>query len=107
MTGIPAQYVAPEEWDKSDGADYPAGAFTIVELKGGGREMLFNCPSGDGSECAIALRPTTERPSWDFSGTLEKPTLNPSVHRQFFRRDGSSLKTIWHGWLRDGVWQSC
>lgn len=34
---------------------------------------------------------------WSLSGTLEKPTLNPSLH----------WVGVWHGWLRDGNLISC
>lgn len=46
--------------------------------------------------------------SWDWNGDVEKPTLSPSVHalpaepkNQYPGRIG------WHGWLRNGIWESC
>lgn len=36
-------------------------------------------------------------PSWQWNGSLDKPTLTPSVHH----------RGHWHGWLTDGVWRSC
>ena len=38
-----------------------------------------------------------ERVKWQLSGTLEKPTLSPSVH----------WVGVWHGWLKDGFLKSC
>ena len=99
-----ALFVPYDDWD--DGGDHPPGAFTVETFADGHREMLFKCPSGDGAECAIALRPCSERPSWEFNGDMERPTLSPSVHRQFKRGDGV-MGTIWHGWLRNGEWVSC
>ncbi|RKR02688.1 DUF6527 family protein [Maricaulis maris] len=100
-----AAFVPLAEWN--DGGDHPPGSFTIEEMVDGTKEMLFKCPSGDGAECAIKLRPCAETPSWEFSGDLTSPTLHPSVHRQFKRRGTGALGTIWHGWLRNGEWVSC
>lgn len=101
----PAVFIPYEEWE--DGADHPPGAFTIEEFQDGTREMLFKCPSGDGAECAIKLRPCDSRPSWEFNGDLAKPTLHPSVHRQYRRSGSGAYGTIWHGWLQNGEWKSC
>jgi hypothetical protein len=100
-----AVFIPYEEWE--DGADHPPGAFTIEVFKDGSREMLFKCPSGDGAECGIKLRPCAEQPSWEFNDDLDSPTLHPSVHRQYRRTDTGGMGTIWHGWLKNGEWKSC
>lgn len=100
----PAIYVPPDEWD--DGDCHPPGAFTIETLSDGTRELLYNCPS-DGVEGLLRLRPCgSARPSWEFNGDLQSPTLTPSVHR-IAQLTAGGTKTIWHGWLRDGQWVSC
>jgi hypothetical protein len=99
-----AVFVPYEDWN--DGEGHPPGAFTIETWNCGTKAMLYNCPS-DGSEGLLRLRPCNgERPSWEFNGDLDRPALTPSVHRVFKRGDGSQ-STIWHGWLRNGRWESC
>ncbi len=39
----------------------------------------------------------SSRPKWKLSGTLEKPTLSPSLH----------WIGVWHGFLKDGRLESC
>lgn len=99
----PAVFVPLEEWNDGDG--HPPGAFTVETWACGQRAMLYNCAS-DGSECLLRLRPCTAIPSWEFNGDTSRPTLSPSVDRQYTRRDGTK-GSIWHGWLSDGEWKSC
>jgi len=58
--------------------------------------MIYVCPCGCGRIGAIPIRPA-ESPSWAWDGNRDAPTLNPSVHDVGH----------WHGWLRNGVWESC
>jgi hypothetical protein len=99
----PAVFVPAEDWN--DGEGHPPGAFTVETLTNGERMMAYNCPS-DGREGWLRLRPCEERPSWDFNDDYDRPTLNPSVHRQR-HRTGGPIETVWHGWLRNGEWVSC
>lgn len=66
-----------------DGERFPAG-------------MIYCCPCGCGVTGALRFRPAAS-PSWEWDGNLEKPTLSPSVHHVGH----------WHGYLRNGVWESC
>ena len=44
------------------------------------------------------------RPVWKISGTKEKPTLHPSINAL----DHDDLnKSVWHGWLKNGRFESC
>lgn len=58
--------------------------------------MIYACPCGCGATGALAFRPRPS-PSWEWDGNREAPTLSPSVHHVGH----------WHGWLRNGVWESC
>jgi hypothetical protein len=60
--------------------------------------MNFICPCGCGALSPLHFdndEPTD--PSWTWDGNRQKPTLHPSVH----------WVGHWHGWLRNGVWESC
>jgi len=67
----------------SDGDRYPGG-------------VIYNCPCGCGATGALRFRPAAS-PSWEWDGNTDAPTLSPSVHHVGH----------WHGWLRNGVWESC
>jgi len=59
--------------------------------------MIYLCPCGCGASNALRFRPSSpEHPSWEWDGNLDAPTLLPSVHRVGH----------WHGWLKNGVWES-
>ena len=78
------------------------GSFHIDLTQGGPKcaAFWFFCPCGcDGpSRIPIGLRVKPETaPSWSWNGSLSEPTLSPSVHQ---------LNCGWHGWLRDGYWES-
>ena len=69
-----------------------------------GDDFWYCCPCGCRSIGALRVGighkpPHTEndRATWEWNGSLESPTLSPSVHHVGH----------WHGWLRNGVWESC
>lgn len=77
-----------------------AGAFEFTTYQGEIAGMIYVCPCGCGREGYLrfrgAPRPPEEadRPSWEWDGNREAPTLSPSVlHRDH-----------WHGYLRAGMW---
>lgn len=78
------------------------GSFHIDLTQGGPKcaAFWFFCPCGcEGlSRITVGLchKPAQE-PSWSWNGKLSEPTLSPSV---------SQLNCGWHGWLRDGYWES-
>lgn len=83
------------------GAQRDAGTFRITDPDEE-REQFFwyHCPCGCGLRASILVgngfKPA-DSPSWNWNGSREKPTLQPSIHH----------RDHWHGWLTDGVWRSC
>ena len=80
-----------------------AGSFRVSStLEEGGSQLLwYCCPCGCGSIAAITVgnrfKPTpVYGASWEWNGDEEAPTLQPSVHHIGH----------WHGWLRNGMWES-
>ena len=57
----------------------------------------------------IPIRPYNgSSDSWDWDGNVEKPTLTPSVHALPAEPKGDYPGRIgWHGFLRNGRWESC
>lgn len=80
--------------------------------------MLVRCPCGCGDVWRFKFRHATAgRPSWEWSGVLDRPTLNPSLHmlegdpdapenEHAKRREDFKMRTHWHGWLRAGEFVS-
>lgn len=62
--------------------------------------MPFKCPCGCGIVAGVSLKPANPN-GWEWNGSKDKPTLSPSV----LIKDGDGEH--WHGWLRDGIWESC
>ena len=78
------------------------GSFRIAdEQVGAPAHLWFFCPCGCGALSSIRIgervKPAPE-PSWSWNGNRTSPTLEPSVRQ---------LNCGWHGWLRDGYWESC
>lgn len=76
-----------------------AGA-VYFDLIGEETAMWFRCPCGCGDFSRIRVgrdAKPAQSPSWNWNGSLNEPTLVPSVNQ---------LKCGWHGWLRDGYWES-
>ena len=66
----------------------------------GNHEMWFCCPCGCGAFSRIPVGENVkpdQSPSWKWNGSKTEPTLEPSVNQ---------LNCGWHGWLRDGYWES-
>jgi len=63
-------------------------------------EFIYLCPCGCGVVGRLLIgkghKPGGTRPSWRWNGSLTEPTLSPSVHHIGH----------WHGWLRNGYWES-
>lgn len=60
----------------------------------------YACPCGCGASGAVRVQAGTKpakSPSWAWNGSYDAPTLTPSVYHIGH----------WHGWLRNGVWESC
>lgn len=95
---IKAKHIADQEqFQQRRGA----GLFRVGPVgKDGEQWSLYCCPC----ECCAAsslstgngFKPAVD-PSWMSSGSCDQPTLHPSVNHIGH----------WHGWLRNGVWESC
>lgn len=98
---VRAQY--RKDTDDVDGLPTPPGIFEYYtagnsEIAG----MVYVCPCGCGARGALDFRlrpgdkrPDPGRPSWEWDGNSEEPTLTPSVHHVGH----------WHGYLRKGMWE--
>jgi len=62
--------------------------------------LAFRCPCGCGSEGWLNTVPVGPDSGWKFTGTVDAPTLHPSVFN-------TGMPCRWHGWLRNGEWVSC
>ena len=63
--------------------------------------MWFFCPCGCGLQGCIRVghgfKPASDGASWNWDGNAGSATLHPSVNQVGH----------WHGWLRNGYWESC
>lgn len=83
-----------------EGEGLQAGAFEPVENSEGLLGLRFRCPCGCDNESWVNTKPVGPDQGWTFSGTLDNPTLHPSVFN-------TGMPCRWHGWLRNGEWVSC
>ena len=101
---IPATHLP--NWDDFRDPNKPskglvAGGFHVEPPDSDGeQDFYYYCPCGCGRVAPLVVgngfKPEIS-PSWRWNGSFDKPTLFPSVWHQGH----------WHGWLRDGVWESC
>lgn len=61
--------------------------------------LAFACPCGCGNVGMLPVRDGFSRPKWNWDGSLDAPTLTPSVLRL--------TPCAWHGHLIKGVWTRC
>lgn len=87
------------DWDRRDGIP---GAFGVL-TEGSVITFVYCCPCGCGQQIGLPIRAATDpaptRPAWLWNGSLDSPTLTPSIRRL----DGC----LWHGFLTGGQWQPC
>lgn len=88
----PVPFVAVDEIVK----DSPPGSAEYWPSGGG---FNFRCPCGCKAVGGVRLEGDG---AWQWDGNREKPTISPSVLLYGGLSDGH-----WHGWLRNGVWESC
>ena len=98
MTEIRTQPVTATRVDDIDDTSNTPGAFEYftAALSDAVAGMIFNCPCGCGKQRSLSFE-AAESPRWQWDGNHDAPTLSPSVH----------WVGHWHGWLRNGVWESC
>lgn len=65
--------------------------------------MLFGCPCGCGDLKSVDFRGHVERrPSWEWDGNKDSPTLHPSINILQLDEHGNRCGEHWHGWLKNG-----
>lgn len=93
-------YTAEGRWLRDDLP--PGAAAWLADTTGREHACLeFICPCGCGTVHALSIRRAglTERPSWEWDGNVEKPTLSPSI--------ACTTPCKWHGFLKAGVFEEC
>jgi hypothetical protein len=66
----------------------------------GARAMLFECP---GCDCPHVIRVAgDEHPVWTFNGSLDKPTVSPSI---LVTSTWKGIPTVCHSFIKDGMIQ--
>ncbi len=79
--------------------DTPPGAIRYWQGDDGSPGgFYFRCPCGCKSVGGVRLAGAG---AWSWDGNRERPTVSPSV--LLHGADGGH----WHGWLRNGIWESC
>ncbi|HEV7278378.1 MAG TPA: DUF6527 family protein [Devosiaceae bacterium] len=95
---VPARHFP--SYERFDDELVAGSIFVAPVAEGQPQEFWYCCPCGCGITAPLRVgrgfKPAAG-PSWNWNGSLEAPTLYPSVHHQGH----------WHGWLRNGVWESC
>lgn len=115
-TGIPVTVIEAADKDDPNGSTFELLTATPGAIRywrddeRGVTGFTHSCPCGCGALGTINLTgPAGERPMWTNSGTREKPTLSPSIgfgkgcDYLGLEADGYH----WHGYIRDGIWESC
>lgn len=67
--------------------------------------IMFRCPCGCGDMFGAVCQPAVAE-GWIFSGTLDRPTLRPSLDFKD-KTDPTCRRSHWHGYLTDGVFTHC
>lgn len=90
-----------EQFQADYGPGRMPGSFRVDPPDNDGEQYFWCvCPCGCGNIWPLTVgngfKPA-DGPSWQWNGSLDKPTLTPSVHQEGH----------WHGYLTDGIWSSC
>lgn len=92
-------YVVRAEQDVPDAA--AAGVLHLIEDDKGQHWLaVMGCPCGCGATIQLPMTPPA-RPCWQFRGTIQKPTLWPSVRRAAGCRSHFILRGGFVQWCRD------
>lgn len=103
LAGVPIQIVDRDAVDFDNLQPGQAWWSKEVGTSEGTMRLTFVCPGGCGDigGCrAFNGKQPEPRPSWDWNGNLDKPTLRPSI---LSPRDSGGCG--WHGYLTDGVFK--
>ena len=68
--------------------------------EGGARRISFRCPCGCGDLCNIRVRDDGQNidGAWGWDKNYDRPTCTPSI---------AVNGNHWHGYLKDGIFESC
>ena len=100
----PARLVNDMDFD----GPVPTGAFEFFDGPGPDAGILFGCPCGCGEMRSVSFRTYNgRRPSWNWDGNRECPTLTPSINILQFDEAGQQIGEHWHGFLTAGEFRSC
>ena len=65
--------------------------------------VMFNCPGCGTFHGAATKRPNGSGAMWSWNGSIESPTLNPSLLVKWMKNDGVSVENMCHSFIRDGM----
>jgi hypothetical protein len=108
-TGVKATLIPASEGKYEKATQTPGAFYYTVNQDGERVGLIHSCPCGCGLLGALNFDPEQKgkRPVWSRSGPDDAPTCSPSVG---FHGTPQSVKGPdgyhWHGWLRNGVWES-
>ncbi len=97
MAGVKTEPVTAVLVDSVFDKAAPAGSIKFYRSGGETAGFNFRCPCG----CELRGTVNVTPGGWDWNGSRFQPTVRPSV----LLKDGDGPH--WHGWLSDGVWESC
>jgi len=84
---------------RHDGVDIYSlapGEFQMLDRNTG---IVYGCPCGCGEPGVIPFPTSGQKPTWDWNGDVDKPSVAPSIRRLTGCR--------WHGFLTAGTWKPC
>jgi len=84
------------------------GDFYITEPsqhENGARRLSFRCPCGCGVFCGVKIRDDGSNTdgAWEWNKDMDKPTTTPSI----LISGKTASEEHWHGYLTNGVFNSC
>lgn len=107
-TGVRAEMMPEGENHMNTWVSQRPGAFYYVRRHGyeGDYGMIHSCPCGCGRLSGVYFE-KSNGPTWVRTGPREAPTLSPSVGIRAYDDETRGPDGYhWHGWLRDGAWES-
>jgi hypothetical protein len=66
--------------------------------------IQWHCPAtGDWFLVVVKGYPGYKMAVWKWNGSLDKPTLEPSVLRRTFQQDGVTVRSVNHFFMKEGA----
>lgn len=80
------------------------GDYWFINKNGKEYSLMFVCPCGCKAIGGVKVQNDGERLlPWEWNGSRESPTIRPSI----LRSGGDSKSCTYHGFLTDGIFESC